>query len=184
MVNSYLGSINFAPLLERNKDPGAGSFSDYDGHTFVSNRDIKAGNEIFISYGEAWFVFIYQVLYFIFSVCFSSPLLCLIRFDSRPFLHHVPLSANYIEANSIVSSVISILTGSKVVGIEDSIVERIWSVFKNVTFEARTKSVVSKLNTVQDLIKVMHLKGTAEVESEPRSISWLEENGNSNDLFL
>lgn len=54
LVNSYLAPTYFQPLLDRIKDPGAGASSDYFHHTFLSNRDIKAGSEIFISYGEPW----------------------------------------------------------------------------------------------------------------------------------
>lgn len=54
LVNSYLAPTYFQPLLDRTSDPGAGASSDYFQHTFLANRDIQAGTEIFISYGEPW----------------------------------------------------------------------------------------------------------------------------------
>jgi len=41
-------------LLSRFEDPGAGAFSYYKGHTFISTRGIEAGEEIFVDYGEEW----------------------------------------------------------------------------------------------------------------------------------
>ena len=99
------------------------------------------------------------------------------RFTFRPFLHHVPLFANYIEANSIASSAISLLTGPRARGLDDESVEKLWRVLKDVVFESRTKTILSKVDTVSDLLNIMHLQGTAELESIPRSLEWLEANG-------
>jgi hypothetical protein len=41
--------------LNRNRDPGAGSNSQYLNPTFVTTTDIPAGGEILIEYGKEWF---------------------------------------------------------------------------------------------------------------------------------
>ena len=63
LCNSHSGLINleaqhprFDPLLDRCKDPGAGAFSDYVHFAFRSNHSINAGEELFISYGNTWYV--------------------------------------------------------------------------------------------------------------------------------
>lgn len=153
LVNAYLGPTYFNPLLDRNFDPGAGASSDYVGHTFVSNRDIAAGSEIFISYGENWFTF-------------------------RKQLQGVPLSANYNEANAIAASAISLFTGPKGVrGLDDKGIEAIFAVLKEVIAEPRTGTVLSSIVTMDDLVHVMLSRGAAEITSEVQSLDWLEEHG-------
>ena len=106
------------------------------------------------------------------------------RFSFRPFLHNVPLFANYVEANVLASSAISLLTGPRAKGLNDTNIEKLWRVLKKVVLEPRTKTVLSGTNTINDLIKIMHLRGTAELESEPRSLEWLEEYGEKTVLLL
>lgn len=61
LANSHLGLVNedlapprFDPVLDRCHDPGAGAFSDYVHHTFTSRHALGAGEELFVSYGDAW----------------------------------------------------------------------------------------------------------------------------------
>jgi hypothetical protein len=61
LANSHLGLVNedlapprFDPVLDRCTDPGAGAFSDYVHHTFTSRYELGAGEELFVSYGDAW----------------------------------------------------------------------------------------------------------------------------------
>lgn len=48
--------------LHRAKDPGAGARTVYGDRTFMARRDIKAGEELFVSYGEEWFKHRYEYL--------------------------------------------------------------------------------------------------------------------------
>jgi hypothetical protein len=41
-------------MVDRFKDPSAGSFSYHDGPYFEATRNIKAGEELFANYGESW----------------------------------------------------------------------------------------------------------------------------------
>mmetsp|Transcript_17467 Transcript_17467/g.27205 ORF Transcript_17467/g.27205 Transcript_17467/m.27205 type:complete len:1232 (-) Transcript_17467:51-3746(-) len=153
LVNAYLGPTYFNPSLDRNVDPGAGASSDYVGHTFISNREIAAGTEVFISYGETWFTF-------------------------RKQLHGVPLSDNYNEANVISASTISLFTGPKgIQGLDRSGIEAVFAVLKDVIAEPRTATVLSSINTMDDLVHVMMSRGTAEITAPVKSMEWLEEHG-------
>src|SRR3569832_1368158 len=41
--------------LHRSRDPGAGAFSPYGNRTATVSRDVKAGEELYVHYGEHWF---------------------------------------------------------------------------------------------------------------------------------
>lgn len=41
-------------ILNRTVDPGAGAYSEYKGKMFSANRDIEAGEELFLNYGESY----------------------------------------------------------------------------------------------------------------------------------
>lgn len=62
-ANAHTGITNLIsekarnePILDRRTDPGAGAFSDILGFHFTSQHRIAAGEELFISYGEQWYV--------------------------------------------------------------------------------------------------------------------------------
>ena len=62
-ANSFLPLVNVEELhpirdfagLHRSKDPGGGAFTPYFDRKSEADRDIRAGEEFFVSYGEAWF---------------------------------------------------------------------------------------------------------------------------------
>lgn len=56
IINMGVQKPNYIPTLDRCEDPGAGAFSDYVGAAFISNHKIKAGEELFVSYGDHWYV--------------------------------------------------------------------------------------------------------------------------------
>lgn len=41
--------------VDRNSSPGAGAFSHYHNFTWKVQRDLQAGSELFVNYGEGWF---------------------------------------------------------------------------------------------------------------------------------
>jgi hypothetical protein len=43
-------------LLDRYQDPGAGAFSYHRGKHWYTMRDVEAGEELFVDYGESWFL--------------------------------------------------------------------------------------------------------------------------------
>jgi hypothetical protein len=63
MSNSHAGIANLVqnpgtwdPVLDRTLDPGAGAISDYLDYSFKSSYPVSAGEELFISYGDNWYV--------------------------------------------------------------------------------------------------------------------------------
>lgn len=159
MANFHPGLVNFEsdmptyePVLDRRTDPGAGAFSDYVKFSFRSLHEVKAGDEAFISYGEHWF-------------------------NRRAHLKHVPLKANYLEANRVVASLFS-LSSKKDSGIEaGKIAELLQLVKSDIVDNKKTKQVLESLQSVEDLRLVMSRNGTAEATTERKSPEWLEKNG-------
>lgn len=158
IVNSYMGSnnrINPTIRLDRKIDPGAGGSSDFIGHAYFSDRDIRAGDELFVTYGEQYF-------------------------GARDI--DIPLSAHYREANSIVASAVSLVNGPQSHLLNDAMVKAIVALFKIASVEILTDEVLLSIRTKGDLAHITDARGTAEGTTEPyRSIEWLEENGK---LFL
>lgn len=56
LLNADLGASAFSPILDRCHDPGAGAFSDYTGYSFKSRHPLEPGEEVFVSYGDSWYV--------------------------------------------------------------------------------------------------------------------------------
>jgi hypothetical protein len=61
LANAHTGITNlqedhtrFSPSLDRRVDPGAGASSDYVAHAFKTRYAVGAGDELFVTYGEAW----------------------------------------------------------------------------------------------------------------------------------
>ncbi|GKY95466.1 hypothetical protein MPSEU_000508200 [Mayamaea pseudoterrestris] len=86
-ANSFLPVANvreWNPLLNdlglhSSKDPGAGAFTPYYNRKATAMRDISAGEEFFVDYGEEWFKF-------------------------RPFLGPIPLADDLNLANDLFQS--------------------------------------------------------------------------------
>lgn len=66
IANSHTGITNmkspsrydpvYDPIVDRRHDPGAGAFTPYFDNHFVSAYPVKAGEELFVTYGEHWYV--------------------------------------------------------------------------------------------------------------------------------
>jgi hypothetical protein len=54
VLNMNLKLPKLHAVLDSCIDPGAGASSDYVGCSFISNRALSQGEELFISYGDAW----------------------------------------------------------------------------------------------------------------------------------
>eukprot|EP00980_Cylindrotheca_fusiformis_P022172 scaffold9072_cov106-Cylindrotheca_fusiformis.AAC.5 len=66
IANSHTGITNmispprydpvYDPIVDRRFDPGAGAFTPYFDNHFLSAYPVKAGEELFVTYGEHWYV--------------------------------------------------------------------------------------------------------------------------------
>ena len=64
-ANSFMDFVNVdeghtvrsvAGNLHRSKDPGAGGFTPYHSRQITAHKDIREGQELFVSYGNHWYV--------------------------------------------------------------------------------------------------------------------------------
>ncbi|CAJ1970481.1 unnamed protein product [Cylindrotheca closterium] len=85
MVSPKIQNSPYDPMLDRRKDPGAGAFSPYVENTFLSGYPIKAGEELFVTYGEHWF-------------------------RNRKEYDTVPLLQHFRRADNILASILSMMT--------------------------------------------------------------------------
>lgn len=157
LVNAAMKGSPYSPTLDQH-DPGAGAFSYYSGNGFVSLHTLKAGDEIFISYGEGWF-------------------------KSRENIGLVPLSENYREANKVVASLVALFSDPENVISEEKMENLIGIVNNHVVSNPATQLVLSKFQNVEDITRVFIHNGTAETLMKSRSLDWLKENGENCIIF-
>jgi hypothetical protein len=64
-ANSFMDFVNVdeglpvhsvAQGLHRSRDPGAGAFTPYHSRKATARNDITLGQELFVSYGDQWYV--------------------------------------------------------------------------------------------------------------------------------
>lgn len=161
LANAHAGINNILhdtgewdPLLDAVTDYGTGAFTDYVRTAFRSAYPIKAGEELYVSYGEEWFRY-------------------------RPNLKDVPLSENFRRANFVVASIWTFLSINQV---DDAIIffASLLSIIKERFVEktdARTSSVFKGINVIQDFYQIIERGGTAEATVQVRSEDWLARNG-------
>jgi len=152
ILNMGLKRPEFQPLLDRCVDPGAGGSSDYLGCAFQSKLEMQPGEEMFISYGDSWFL-------------------------NRPEFHDVAVSYNYEESNTLLASVWGLMQADGL-SLKRNEVEGMLSLFrKRFIKDKRTLSALSRVSRIEDIERVVTRNGTAQAEMKLRSLEWLEENG-------
>lgn len=62
-------------------------------------------------------------------------------------------------------------------GLSPDVIEQLWDVVKRVVVADRTSTVVDRHKTYDDLMHILVRKGTEELETNRRSLEWLEEHG-------
>ena len=99
------------------------------------------------------------------------------RFDQRDYLGIIPLSADYAQANNIVSSLAS-LQKDKESGVNDKVLSNLLTILKTRAIQnEKTKKVISSIQNTEDIRKVVSNNGTAETTVTVKSHEWLEKNG-------
>jgi hypothetical protein len=176
MVNalSVMGSIdssgvNFNSDEKVEMGPGSGAFSSYHGLIYLAQVNMKAGDEVFVNYGEQYF-------------------------RGRPNVYGmVPLTPEFQQADEMMRQLWSVLNSAKILKKlmeeeEDSDgrthteaqkeLEKIWNVFRlHFVTDERVRNALP--SSVLDIPRAaMH--GTAYNflrGDSPRSLEWLETNG-------
>jgi hypothetical protein len=161
LANAHAGINNIAhdtgewePLLDAATEHGAGAFTDYVKTAFRSVYPIKAGEELFVSYGEDWF-------------------------RHRPIFKDVPLAESFRRANHVVASIwafISINRVNEAAFLSEALLRQVRNNFVD-EIDLRTATVLRNINTIEDLQRIIARSGTAEATVEARSDDWLARNG-------
>lgn len=161
LANAHAGINNIGfdmgewdPVLDGATDYAAGAFTDYVKTAFRSLYPIKAGEELFVSYGEHWF-------------------------RHRKEFQSVPLSENYKRANYMIASLWAYLSINR---LADS--SAFWQAFLPIILgkimhpqDLRTMSVLREVQSMEDIQHIMARNGTAEATVQARSKDWLDQNG-------
>jgi hypothetical protein len=167
-ANSFLGIFNveeYSPVpydetasLHRSKDPGLGGFSMYGNRLSVAKRDISAGQEFFVSYGENWF-------------------------ETRPQMKTVPLFKDLKKANQLFRNFQRLIQVDKEQVIPDEVAEDLWDVFiRNNKFDGSRIFGAFHHDDPNELemLKKMTLQSLRRLQST-RSLEWIEEHGTCGD---
>lgn len=162
LLNSHTGLMNTdvtAPVrstdLHRSRDPGTGASSSYHDVQFKAKIDVEAGSELYLEYGNSWFV------------------------DRVETFGMVPLSHDFIEADKLLSNFSYIFDESRDMpsGLNKELVSDALSILANITSSRpRLASIIPR--DVASFQAAME-RGTAELTlpNRIRSQDWLEKNG-------
>lgn len=141
--------------LHRSVDPGAGAMSLYHNRSATAARDIGAGEELFVSYGEHWFT-------------------------GREYLGPVPLS-NDLETATQLFRKFQTFKDQQEHTIPEDILDDVWITF--VQHTAYTDSRVLQSFNHSDPTEVRRMKDRGDnltsirIEQATRSMEWLQQNG-------
>eukprot|EP00980_Cylindrotheca_fusiformis_P010646 scaffold2366_cov115-Cylindrotheca_fusiformis.AAC.20 len=133
------------------QSPGVGAFTPFHNRTFEAMRDIPAGQELFVSYGETYFA-------------------------SRPKYYMVPLSEDYDVADSIIQKFQNLT--QRLPHVSSTFVDDLWQItrdpdiWQSRPFYALPSNYTKATNSLNN-------GGTAMLHYNEsiRSLDWLEENG-------
>jgi len=92
----------------------------------------------------------------------------------------IAVSTNYAESNGLLASIWALTSvGDEPVLEKDEVFDVMSFAKKNIVNDPRTLSALQKVNTWQDLERVVFRNGTALATMDLRSLEWLEEHGTS-----
>lgn len=133
------------------QSPGVGAFTPYHGRPTKARRNIPAGQELFVNYGEEYFV-------------------------SREAYDSVPLRQDYREADKLTKR-FQILTTAQL-DLPPSVQGDLWKVVKYATtWNSRLQNTL--YDTSDDALRNLEIGGAARrhYDASIRSLDWLAENG-------
>ncbi|KAL7574252.1 hypothetical protein ACA910_012507 [Epithemia clementina (nom. ined.)] len=166
-ANSFLPLVNVDELqprrdhvgLHRAKDPGAGAFTPYYDRGSVAERDIKVGEELYVSYGEAWF-------------------------KARPHLGPIPLTKDLDRATILFRGFLNMknrLAGK----VNDSVFDELWNTFVRESSYNTTSRVIGSFHhdDKEEMALLEELKSVRKLRlrEATRSQQWLEQHGTCGD---
>ena len=102
---------------------------------------------------------------------------CHRRFTSRTIFRDVALAEHYNQANSLLSSIWSLISvdGTEFSEIQGQDMLKLAK--SNLVHEHRTKMALRSITSLDDIQHVINLNGTAQTTVEQRSMDWFEKHG-------
>ena len=147
--------------LHRSTDPGAGAFTLYGNRSSTATRDIQAGEELFVSYGESWF-------------------------KTRPKLGPIPLEDDLERAQTLVDEYKKLR--DKIIHVPTAAIEAMWDMLvRNTSFvESRVVGAFHHKDAHELDVLVREEKTLTElrIEQSTRSLDWLEVHGTCADHIV
>ncbi|KAL7574254.1 hypothetical protein ACA910_012509 [Epithemia clementina (nom. ined.)] len=142
--------------LHRSRDPGAGAFTTYFDRQSSAKRPIRAGEELYVDYGEHWF-------------------------RSRPYLRHVPLRDDIRKATALFDAYRELK--QSLPSVSDEIFSNLWDMFVRKT-KYDTSRVLGSFNDDQEELMQLEKFGSLKElrqNQATKSLEWLYEFGTCGD---
>lgn len=113
IANSHNGIINmltslkqnslYHPILDRKQHAGAGAFTPYIAHKFLSAYPVQAGEELFVSYGEHWYERCLNIFLDYFNACQPAFLICPVLIVGSEIERNTTLSRSWSTFDGLIS---------------------------------------------------------------------------------
>lgn len=166
-ANCFIDLINVDELnpqfdmtgLHRSKDPGAAAFSPYYNRKSKTRRDIQAGAELFVGYGDHWF-------------------------RGRPGMVTVPLSGDLQRATELAQSLLA-----RQEQFPDLRADILWDTFVTKSAWKNTSRVFGSfhhddIKNELEMIKNNMTLTEIRIEQSTRTLEWLEKHGTCADHIM
>ena len=146
--------------MHRSRDVGAGAFSYWWNRTTTAYRELHAGEEIFVSYGEPWF-------------------------EGRSYLGPIPLTHDLTRAEKLLRMYRHVRYNATKRGVPTHVVDDVWDQFvKNTQY--KMSRVFGAFNHTDKQEMPRLLSGAQNlteirIEQSTRSIEWLQKYGTCSD---
>ena len=139
-------------IVDRTKDPGTGAFSESMGRDFFPNKDLKAGDEIFLNYGY----------------CERK------KRRGHDWTNYIPMPEDYEEAANIAWAFLQVPSDLNVrIPVPEGTNKFVAALLPQSTFHLRDIVGSNKIESPDDLIPLI----AKHIASTPRTPDWIRSNG-------
>mmetsp|Transcript_30698 Transcript_30698/g.61309 ORF Transcript_30698/g.61309 Transcript_30698/m.61309 type:complete len:622 (+) Transcript_30698:97-1962(+) len=152
LINAHEGQPDYDHAgLHRNRDVGVGGFTGYYNQKMIAERHIPTGGEIFVTYGEHWFI---------------------TREDT---MAHVPFEGSYKRVDMFLKK-IQRLFAKYETDTDPDFMKDFWEVITSVSYESKFSNALPL--SFEDMKSALSI-GSAETRLpySVRSLEWLNEHG-------
>ena len=159
-ANSFLDLLNVDEWkpevgtgLDRQEDPGAGAFSAYHDRKSTARGHIKAGQELFVSYGNEWFT-------------------------GRDFLGPIPITGDHDIGQELISKFKEMKQEAKNDAMS-RLLDEMWDTFVMKSPYMDTSRVLNALPSSREDMEIAMSQGLLEMRKQKHQVTlqWLQEHG-------